>query len=184
MNLDDEDLIRRVVEDGDQRAYAQLVRRYQSQLRFSLRQLCDGDQGLADDMAQEAFIKAYKALPAFRGDARFSTWLYRIAYNLVMSHKRKNAPVVDQEAVDNAQSQQSVEEAQQLGMARDLNSAMGELSDAQRQAVHLCMQRGFSHEEAASIMKLPLGTVKSHVNRARSKLQSLLQAWREEVVSG
>ncbi|WP_066964923.1 sigma-70 family RNA polymerase sigma factor [Microbulbifer sp. Q7] len=184
MDLNDEDLIRRVVEDGDQRAYAQLVRRYQSQLRFSLRQLCNGDQGLADDMAQEAFIKAYKALPAFRGDARFSTWLYRIAYNLVMSHKRKNTPEVDQEAVDRAQAQESVEEAQQLGMARDLNSAMGELSDAQRQAVHLCMQRGFSHEEAATIMKLPLGTVKSHVNRARAKLQSLLQAWREEVVSG
>ncbi|MFD1216458.1 MULTISPECIES: sigma-70 family RNA polymerase sigma factor [Microbulbifer] len=184
MNLTDEELIRRVVEDGDQRAYAQLVRSYQSQLRYSLRQLCDGDQGLADDMAQEAFIKAYKALPAFRGDARFSTWLYRIAYNLVMSHKRKNAPDVDQEAVDRAQSQESVEESQQLGMARDLNSAMGELSEAQRQAVHLCMQRGFSHEEAASIMKLPLGTVKSHVNRARAKLQSLLQAWREEVVSG
>ncbi|KUJ84560.1 RNA polymerase subunit sigma-24 [Microbulbifer flavimaris] len=184
MDLNDEELIRRIVEDGDQRAYAQLVRRYQSQLRFSLRQLCDGDQGLADDMAQEAFIKAYKALPAFRGDARFSTWLYRIAYNLVMSHKRKNAPEVNQELVDRAQAEESVEESQQLGMARDLHSAMEELSEAQRQAVHLCMQRGFSHEEAASIMKLPLGTVKSHVNRARAKLQSLLQAWREEVVSG
>ncbi|GAA5442300.1 ECF RNA polymerase sigma-E factor [Microbulbifer sp. NBRC 101763] len=184
MDLNDEDLIRRTVEDGDQRAYAQLVRRYQSQLRFSLRQLCDGDQGLADDMAQEAFIKAYKALPAFRGDARFSTWLYRIAYNLVMSHKRKNAPDVDQEAVDRAQAEETVEESQQLGMARDLNSAMSSLSDAQRQAIHLCMQRGFSHEEAASIMKLPLGTVKSHVNRARAKLRSLLQPWREEVVNG
>ncbi|MCX2801799.1 sigma-70 family RNA polymerase sigma factor [Microbulbifer thermotolerans] len=184
MDLSDEDLIRRVVDEGDQRAYAQLVRRYQSQLRFSLRQLCGGDQALADDMAQEAFIKAYKALPAFRGDARFSTWLYRIAYNLVMSHKRKNAPEVDQEAVDRARSQESVEESHQLGMARDLNSAMSALSETQRQAVHLCMQRGFSHEEAASIMKLPLGTVKSHVNRARAKLQTMLQAWREDLVNG
>jgi RNA polymerase sigma-70 factor (ECF subfamily) len=184
MDLNDEELIRRVVQDGDQRAYAQLVRRYQSQLRFSLRQLCNGDQALADDMAQEAFIKAYKALPAFRGDARFSTWLYRIAYNLVMSYKRKNTPDIDQDAVDRAQGSESHEEAERLSMARDLNAAMGELSSAQRQAVHLCMQRGFSHEEAASIMKLPLGTVKSHVNRARAKLQELLQPWREEVVSG
>ncbi|MDP5208709.1 sigma-70 family RNA polymerase sigma factor [Microbulbifer sp. 2205BS26-8] len=184
MDLDDEGLIRRAVEDGDQRAYAQLVRRYQSQLRFSLRQLCGGDQGLADDMAQEAFIKAYKALPAFRGDARFSTWLYRIAYNLVMSHKRKNAPEVDQEAVDKAQAEERVEEAQQLVMARDLDSAMESLSDVQRQAIHLCLQRGFSHEETANIMKLPLGTVKSHINRARAKLRSLLQPWREEVVNG
>lgn len=184
MDLNDEELIRRVVEDGDQRAYAQLVRRYQSQLRFSLRQLCNGDQALADDMAQEAFIKAYKALPAFRGDARFSTWLYRIAYNLVMSHKRKNSPEIDQDAVDRAQETESFDEAERLGMARDLNLALGELSQAQRQAVHLCMQRGFSHEEAASIMKLPLGTVKSHVNRGRAKLQALLQPWREEVVSG
>lgn len=184
MDLDDEGLIRRAVENGDQRAYAQLVRRYQSQLRFSLRQLCGGDQGLADDMAQEAFIKAYKALPAFRGDARFSTWLYRIAYNLVMSHRRKNTPEVDQEAVDKAQADESVEEAQQLAMARDLDSAMETLSDVQRQAIHLCLQRGFSHEETANIMKLPLGTVKSHINRARAKLRSLLQPWHEEVVNG
>ncbi|AWF80875.1 RNA polymerase subunit sigma-24 [Microbulbifer sp. A4B17] len=184
MDLNDEELIRRAVKDGDQRAYAQLVRRYQSQLRYSLRQLCDGDQGLADDMAQEAFIKAYKALPAFRGDARFSTWLYRIAYNLVMSHKRKNMPDVDQDAVDRAQADETIEESRQLGMARDLTAAMDTLSGPQRQAIHLCMHRGFSHEEAASIMKLPLGTVKSHVNRARAKLRSLLQPWREEVVNG
>ncbi|GMG88498.1 sigma-70 family RNA polymerase sigma factor [Biformimicrobium ophioploci] len=184
MDLSDEILIQRAAQEGDQRAYSQLVRRYQSQLRYSLRQLCNGDQALADDMAQEAFIKAYKALPAFRGDAKFSTWLYRIAYNLVMSEKRKKAPDVDQEAVDRAQSDEGHEEVQQLSMARDLNAAMQELSEHQREAIHLCMHRGFSHEEAASIMKMPLGTVKSHVNRARAKLQSLLDPWREEVVSG
>lgn len=178
----DQALVERV-QQGDKQAFDVLVLKYQNKIiQLVYRYVHDPDEAM--DVAQEAFIKAYKALPAFRGDARFSTWLYRIAYNLVMSYKRKNAPDVDQDAVDRAQANESVEEALQLGMARDLNSAMGELSDVQRQAVHLCMQRGFSHEEAASIMKLPLGTVKSHVNRARAKLQTLLQAWREEVVSG
>ena len=86
MEIDDQTLINRVVKQGNQRAFAELVKRYQSQLRYSLRQMTGWNEALADDLAQETFIKAYQALPGFRAEAKFSSWLYRIAYNQMVSH--------------------------------------------------------------------------------------------------
>lgn len=175
MNVSDQMLIERVIKRGDKQAYSHLVRRYQSDLRLSLRQLCRGDTALADDMAQEAFIKAYRAIASFRADAKFSTWLYRIAFNVTVSHFRKKQAVIDQEIaaiVDQESSSFSKAE-----IAIDVEKAMNQLSDNQRAAVHLCLDRGFSHSEAADIMDIPLGTVKTHLLRGREKLKSHLADW-------
>jgi RNA polymerase sigma-70 factor (ECF subfamily) len=76
----DEALVARVLSTDDRRAFAELVRRHQSALRTLLRRLCSGDDARADDLAQEAFLAAYRRLATFRGEARFGTWLHRLAY--------------------------------------------------------------------------------------------------------
>ena len=94
MELSDGQLVARVVVDDDQHAFAELVRRNQSTVRGLLRQLTRTDMALADDLAQETFIRAYKNIRSFRGDARFSTWLYRIAYNCFREDARKRKELV------------------------------------------------------------------------------------------
>ncbi|UTF58985.1 RNA polymerase sigma factor [Gilvimarinus sp. DA14] len=174
MEVSDQVLIERTVQRQDRHAYSQLVRRYQSRLRQALRALCNGDDALADDMAQEAFIKAYKALAGFKGQAQFFTWLYQIARNQLMSHYRKKLPEPDSEKVESLGRETAVEDACEL-TRRDLHRAMAELSSAQREALHLTYQLGHSNEEAARLMQVPVGTVKSHVLRGKAKLKTLLQ---------
>ena len=178
MSTDDVALIARVVEKGDQHAFAELVKRYQSQLRYSLRQLTGWDHALADDLAQETFIKAYRSLAQFRGDAKFFTWLYRIAYNNFAAHMRSRKP---EEQLDDAAMDGLADSAGgESDLHRDLAKAMLNLSPDQRMALHLHMQRDLSHQEIAEVMQCPLGTVKSHIQRGREKLQLMLGSWRPD----
>lgn len=176
MSPSDQSLIARVVATRDQHAFGQLVLRYQSQLRTWARRLCNGDTHLADDLAQETFIKAYAALSGFRAEAKFSTWLYRIAFNIAANRWR--AKKIEWCELDENTDQAAEHcEAQQFAAKKDVESAMQSLSPAQQLALRLCFEDGFSHEEAAQIMNLPLGTLKTHVSRGKQKLQSLLAAW-------
>src|SRR2546430_801777 len=90
MAAPDAELIVRVLSEDDRHAFGELVRRHQSQVRGLLRQL-SSDAALADDLAQETFLRAHRSLHQFRGGARFSSWLYRIAYNAFLAHVRKPA---------------------------------------------------------------------------------------------
>ncbi|HEX8678919.1 MAG TPA: sigma-70 family RNA polymerase sigma factor, partial [Chthoniobacterales bacterium] len=94
MSLTDADLLARVLLHEDQNAFSELVRRHQSAVRGLLRQLTRSDLALADDLAQETFIRAYKNIRSFRGEAKFSTWLYRIAYNCFREEARKRKELV------------------------------------------------------------------------------------------
>ena len=85
----DQQLIARIVVSDDRHAFTELVRRHQSAVRSTLRKLAGGNAALADDLAQETFLLAYRNLKAFRQDAKFSTWLYRIAYNVFLGDARK-----------------------------------------------------------------------------------------------
>jgi RNA polymerase sigma factor (sigma-70 family) len=176
MSIPDQELIARVVARKDQHAFAQLVLRYQSQLRLWARRLCDGDAHLADDLAQEAFMKAYAALGAFRAESKFSTWLYRIAFNIA-ANRWRSKKVQWCELDDNEDIEAEHCELKQFDARRDLEAAMQQLSPAQQLAIRLCFEDGFSHDEAASIMGVPLGTLKTHVNRGKQKLQTLLSSW-------
>ena len=175
MEITDADLISRVIVDDDQHAFGELVRRHQSTVRGLLRQLIRTDIALADDLAQETFIRAYKNIRSFRGEARFSSWLYRIAYNCFRedARRRKEFVGIDQDRWQAELDPQTVDP----GLRHDLMRALSLLPLHERSAVLLCCQHGLSHNEAARVLDIPLGTVKTNVLRGREKLKRVLAAW-------
>ena len=175
MELTDADLIARVLVDDDQHAFGELVRRHQSIVRGLLRQLTRNDLALADDLAQEAFVRAYRNIRSFRGEARFSTWLYRIAYNCFRedARRRKELVGIDETKWQSELDPQTVDPA----LRHDLMHALNLLPLHERSAVVLCCQNGLSHDEAARVLDIPLGTVKTNVLRGREKLKRTLAAW-------
>jgi RNA polymerase sigma-70 factor (ECF subfamily) len=177
VELTDADLIARVLVNGDQHAFGELVKRHQSSVRGLLRQLTRTDVALADDLAQETFIRAYKHIASFRGDAKFSTWLYRIAYNCFREDARKRKELV---GVDETQWQAEMDpQTVDAGLRHDLMHALSLLPLHERSAVVLCCQNGLSHDEAARVLEIPLGTVKTNVLRGREKLKKMLAGWAE-----
>jgi RNA polymerase sigma-70 factor, ECF subfamily len=175
----DNELIARVVARGDQFAFSELVKRHQSTLRASLRKMTNGHTELADDIAQETFILAWKNIGKFRYEAKFSTWLYRIAFNAWQSDvRRKSEVLMDEESMPELESVDS--DASQVGTRRDLERAMVGLSDAERAAIHQCFYNDLSHDEAAYVLNMPLGTLKTHVLRAKEKMRQHLAAYAPE----
>ena len=169
-------LIARVIADGDQFAFSELVKRHQSMLRASLRKMTNGHTELADDIAQETFILAWKNIRKFRYEAKFSTWLYRIAFNAWQSDARRKREVLLNDS-NNAETESVESEAEQIGLRRDLTHAMVDLSDAERAAIHQCFYNDLSHDEAAFVLNMPLGTLKTHVLRAKEKMRQHLGAY-------
>jgi len=180
VELTDGDLIARVLVDDDQHAFGELVRRHQSSVRGLLRQLTRTDVALADDLAQNTFVRAYKNSHSFRGEARCSTWLYRIAYNCFREDARRRKELV---GIDEEQLQaQRDPQVADPGLRHDLMHALSLLPLHERSAVLLCCQNGLSHEEAARVLDIPLGTVKTNVLRGREKLKRTLAAWGTELI--
>jgi RNA polymerase sigma factor (sigma-70 family) len=175
VELTDADLVVRVLVDDDQHAFGELVRRHQSSVRGLLRQLTRTDLALADDLAQQAFLRAYKNIGSFRGEARFSTWLYRIAYNCFRedARRRKELVGIDEEQLQTQHDPQIANPA----LRHDLMRALSLLPLNERSAVLLCCQNGLSHDEAARVLDIPLGTVKTNVLRGREKLKRMLADW-------
>jgi RNA polymerase sigma-70 factor (ECF subfamily) len=176
MNID-EILVARCLNHGDQQAFAQLMLRHQLMVRSLLQRLCRREPHVVDDFLQETFLRAWMALDTYRAQAKFSTWLYRIASNLVADRcRRKKLDCCDLELADN---EVQCEPLYQCDLRRDLQMAMSGISCAQRQAVELCLQNGHSHSSAAAVLDMPLGTVKTHVARGRASLQQLLAHWQD-----
>jgi RNA polymerase sigma-70 factor (ECF subfamily) len=152
-----------------------VVRAHQGIVRGFLRRLCDTD-ATADDLAQETFLKAKRALPTWRGDGTLASWLLRIAYREFLSFKRSRAgrttliDVVDE--IDDG-SQRRTDRT----LERDVRRALAALSDDERACIAACFFDELTHEEAAAALELPLGTVKSHIARAREKLRAPLAAY-------
>ncbi|HZR37354.1 MAG TPA: sigma-70 family RNA polymerase sigma factor [Nevskia sp.] len=180
-------LVARVLAGNDRHAFGELVRRHQGQTRALLRRLCKEDHALADDLAQEAFLQAFRKLGQFRADAAFGTWLYRIAYNLFLMHVRSRKeelpldeamPPAAEDGDEDASGprQTSGVEAQSV-RELDVRRALSKLSDEERMAIVQCYYLDRSHEEAAYVLGCPVGTVKSYIFRAKKKLQVLLPAW-------
>jgi RNA polymerase sigma-70 factor, ECF subfamily len=176
MFLSDEDLITQVVKKRDQRAFSHLVLRYQSHVRTWCRRLCNGDAALADDLAQEVFIKAYGALAAFQQDAKFSVWLYRIAFNTAASKwRKKSLDWCDIDSIDEPIDDRC--EATETVKTSSIQTAIDQLSEPQQIAIRLCFEEDLSHAEAASVMNIPLGSLKTHINRGKMRLKQLLSDW-------
>jgi RNA polymerase sigma-70 factor (ECF subfamily) len=155
---------------GDRAAFAALVRQHQSRLRSFLRRLTRGDAALADDLAQESFLEAWKKLAQFRGEGSFAGWLLRIAWTryLMEARRRKLEPLGDSDEPRDGP------ETLSMDARLDLESALRRLSPAERAGLTLCYAQGFSNAEAAAILDLPPGTLKSHIARGRAKLKALL----------
>jgi RNA polymerase sigma-70 factor (ECF subfamily) len=178
----DAELILAVLERDDRRAFGTLVERHQSRVRTVLRRLTRGDAALADDLAQETFVLAWRNLKSFRFEARFSTWIYRIAFNAWQSEARKRREVsleLDDDVLA-AADESSSHEMPDIASRLDLERAMAVLSDGERAAIGACYYADLSHEEAAAALGMPLGTVKTHVLRAKAKLRARLAPKKEK----
>jgi len=170
------------VQHGDKRAFDVLVLKYQQRIASVVsRYLRDQDE--VADVTQEAFIKAYRALANFRGDAQFYTWLYRIAINTAKNHlvaKSRRPPNTDKDISDGEFSENSVvletEDQPETLLARDqlqtvILAAVEDLQEDLRTALMLREFDGLSYEEIAEIMACPVGTVRSRIFRARETIE-------------
>lgn len=178
----DQQLVARV-QKGDSRAFDLLVLKYQHKI-FGLisRYVHDADE--VQDVAQEAFIKAYRALPKFRGDSQFYTWLYRIAVNTAKNHlvSRSRRPpgsdveVEDAEYYEGGAALRDIETPESALFGAELKevveSAIADLPDDLRAAVTLREFDGLSYEDIAEIMDCPVGTVRSRIFRARESIDN------------
>jgi RNA polymerase sigma-70 factor (ECF subfamily) len=182
----DQALVERV-QRGDKRAFELLVSKYQRKI-FRLLSRLIRDSAEIEDVAQEAFIKAYRALPNFRGESAFYTWLYRIAINTAKNHlvaQGRRAPtsteteVEDAENFDDADQLRDVNtpdsmlQSRQVGEA--VNRAIEKLPEDLRTAIVLRELEGLSYEEIAESMNCPIGTVRSRIFRAREAIASELR---------
>ena len=173
---DQENIIARA-RRGDADAFERLVVAYRDQVfRLALR-MC-GSEADADEVAQEAFLSAWKGLPNFRGDSQFSTWLYQLtshaAIDLMRREKRQIAAedITEVSAPDPAPGpQQQAERSEQRQAVRD---AILQLTPEYRQIVVLRFLEELSYEEIGAMLALPSGTVKSRLNRARAQLKEIL----------
>ena len=182
----DQQLVERA-QRGDKRAFELLVVKYQRKLGRLLSRLVR-DPGEVEDVTQEAFIKAYRALPNFRGDSAFYTWLYRIAINTAKNYLvalGRRAPTTTEFDNEEAESFEDADalrdtatpEAELLTreIATTVNHAMEALPDDLRTAITLREIEGLSYEEIASVMNCPIGTVRSRIFRAREAIAAELR---------
>ena len=186
----DRDLVARA-QAGDKRAFGLLVEKYHRKLvRLLSRYIRDAAE--VEDVAQEAFIKAYRALPAFRGESAFYTWLYRIGINTAKNHlvaTGRRAPTSTEVEAEDAEGLEEGELLRDINtpesvllskeIAATVNGAMEQLPEDLRTAIQLREIEGMSYEDIAKIMDCPIGTVRSRIYRAREaiaeKLSPLLE---------
>ena len=157
----EEDLaLSRRAEAGDSAAFAMLVEKYERPLRAFLCRM--GAADVADDIAQEAFLKAWRAAGQYDGSARYSTWLTSIAWRCRLDALRRRPT----ERVDEI-------EGTALGSTAEVNDMLARLSESERASLILCEGHGWTHAEAASLLGMPLGTLKSTVARAKQKCREM-----------
>jgi RNA polymerase sigma-70 factor (ECF subfamily) len=148
---------------GDGAAFAMLVEKYELPLRSFLARM---DRNEADDIAQEAFLKAWRFAGSYDGRARYSTWLTRIAWHCRIDASRKSPEPSEPESFQGADS----------GARADVQDMLNRLSERERAALVLCEGHGWTHAEAAELLDLPLGTLKSQVARAKAKCRQIWSA--------
>ena len=179
----DADLVERALR-GRQDAYRELVDRY-SRAVFNLIARMVRDAGVAEELAQDAFVKAFGALKSFDPACKFSSWILRIAHNTAIDHLRRlRLPTVSVDAdapgrdlrdlLADEREPTPYDHAEGVDLARDLERALAQLRPEYRRLIVLRYQEDQAYEEIAETLDLPLGTVKSHLHRARQELARLM----------
>lgn len=188
--MSDRDIDRELVaraQRGDKRAFELLVEKYQRKLARLLSRLIR-DPAEVEDVTQEAFIKAYRALPAFRGDSAFYTWLYRIGINTAKNYlvaAARRAPTSTEMDMEEAEGLEQAEQLRDINTPESLllskeigatvNATIDELPEELREAIQLREVEGMSYEDIARIMDCPIGTVRSRIFRAREAIAERLR---------
>ena len=177
----DSELVARALRN-DERAFRDLIQRHHAMAYAAVRAVL-GDRDEVQDVMQTVYLKAYQGLAGFRGDARFSTWLYQIARREALDvSSRRRVETVDVADIEiAADARHSADAATHERSDREwLASALGELDETQRTAIELRYMAEKSYEEIAEIMGLPIGTVKTHVHRGKTEMKRILSrpAWR------
>jgi RNA polymerase sigma-70 factor (ECF subfamily) len=173
------DLERELIERcrrGEVGAFDELVDRYKN-LVFAMIHRTIPDPSSADDLAQDVFLRIHRGLPYFRGEARLSTWIYRIVVNVCMQDRGRGVPAV---SLDDAHARVSApaaadRHARDLELRDRLEKAIAQLPAQQRVLIAAHYLRGVQYEELAEAMRLPLGTVKTQLHRAKRQLRMLLE---------
>jgi len=161
-------LVSRAALLGDRKAFSQLVEAYQSPIRRFFFNLTGGDGELSKDLAQDTFIKAWLGIGSFQAAAKFSTWLYRIAYNTFYDYVRIKMPTagIDMEILND----RMVADAPDKDFGMDFEQALTILKEDERAALLLFYMEDQSIDKIAKIMNCPPGTIKSHLHRGKEKL--------------
>lgn len=184
---EDEELIRQTLA-GVPAAFGELVRKYQDRLyNTMLHVVGDADETL--DVVQEAFVQAFINLPSFHGNSAFYTWLYRIAFNVAATHHRRRKLVQSLEHISGEQGRQMAADSQSPveGLERQescerVRAAIASLSEDHRAVIVLRELEGYAYEEIATILDIPIGTVRSRLHRARWELHERLKALENDLL--
>lgn len=162
---------------GDREAFCELVRRREVWVRGLLRRLCR-DAALADDLAQQVFLRAWRSLPALKAVGAFGAWLRRLTINAWLAHRRSTAAAAFEPLPEELPA--SVMLVPVPGERFDLDRALAYLARDERLCVVLAYSEGMSHGEISAATSLPLGTVKSHIRRGTQRLRGLLHAYQAD----
>lgn len=172
--IPDEEAQVRAAVRGDVRAFESLYRSHVARIFGLLKRLCGGNEALAEELSQEAFIKAWQSLPGFRFESRFGTWLHRLAANVGLMELRRRRSGEDREDAVEDLEYTRVIQADPIGLRADLEAAVRALPGRAREVLILFDVEGFSHEEIARMTGVAVGTCKAQLHRARKLLRLAL----------
>ena len=160
--LTDQELVHRTLVLKDRFAYGQLVQKYQKEIRTYLVRLSKNKE-TADDLAQDSFLVGFRNLVQLKNTHHYRAWIYSVAYHEFLQWLRRQKN-------HNTEKTDLHSESENISAKVELNSLLMQIRDEERAAIILCLGHGFTHSEAANILKMPEGTVKSLILRAREKL--------------
>jgi RNA polymerase sigma-70 factor (ECF subfamily) len=174
---DDENALVEQARAGNCAAFEQLYRRNRDRVYGLLWRLSGGDSGLAEDLLQEAFVRAWRKLDSFRGDSRFATWLHRLAVNVALSDRRTRVKRVEKETTLEGVAERTISGAKDvyMGHRMDLEQAIATLPERARSVLVLYDIEGYSHAEIADITGMAVGSSKAQLHRARKLVREELQ---------
>ena len=173
---EDGDLVK-AARQGDRAAFETLYTRHRNRVFALVWRLCGGDHGLAEDLLQEAFVRAWQKLDSFRGDSRFATWLHRLTVNVALSDRRIRVRRLERETALEGAAERTASGAQDVyaGTNMDLEQAISRLPERARTVLVLFDVEGYSHAEIAELAGMAVGSSKAQLHRARKLVREELE---------
>lgn len=185
--LSDDELIKRFIAESNQTDFATLVKRHQTRLRLYLRGLC-GNQAMADELAQDTFLKVYLSINQFKNQSSFKTWLITIARNTyfdqgrlkkIKNHSEILTPELQNDSISQIYEEQFKQSHGNEMLSIDIEMAIDLLSENEKMVILHCYFADLTMAETAELLKMPIGSVKSHSSRALYKMSQTLSDWRK-----